>query len=135
MLPTTRACAEPARIKDTAARRVQGVEQKRKHSQRQYYTTLLFGEFYKSKRVHKQDTAVMRCSTEEQERHQSVAMEAELLAVETRLSGRPAQEINDTTALTGEQQSTLDKHKVRISILHSFNFASACLNWQEFQLH
>ena len=91
------------------------VEQKRKHSQRQYYTTLLFGGFYKSKRVHKQDTAVMRCSTEEQERHQSVAMEAELLAVETRLSGRPAQEINDTTALTGEQQSTLDKHKVRIS--------------------
>ncbi|CAI7998058.1 RIIa domain-containing protein 1 [Geodia barretti] len=58
----------------------------------------------------------MRCSTEEQERHQSVAMEAELLAVETRLSGRPAQEINDTTALTGEQQSTLDKHKVTLRI-------------------
>ena len=43
---------------------------------------------------------------------QSVAMEAELLAVETQLSQRPAQEINDTTALTGEQQSLLDKHKV-----------------------
>jgi hypothetical protein len=77
----------------------------------------------------------MHCSTEEQERHQSVAMEAELLAVETRLSGRPAQEMNDTTALTGEQQSMLDKQKVRIYNLHSFNFASACLNWQEFQLN
>ena len=39
-------------------------------------------------------------------------MEAELLGVETRLSERPAQEANDTTALTREQQSQLDRHKV-----------------------
>ena len=34
------------------------------------------------------------------------------LAVETHLTQRPALEANDTTALTREQQTQLDRHKV-----------------------
>ena len=37
-----------------------------------------------------------------------------MAAVERRLSQRPALEANDTTALTTEQQTQLDKHKVLV---------------------
>lgn len=51
-------------------------------------------------------------------------MEAELLAVETRLSRRPAQEVNDTTALTRDQQTQLDKHKVSVGTFQPRDDAS-----------
>lgn len=34
------------------------------------------------------------------------------LAVESKLSKKPALDLNDTTAITVEQQQTLDQHKV-----------------------
>jgi hypothetical protein len=49
------------------------------------------------------------------------------LALETRLSKKPALEGNDATALTVNQQQALDQHKVRRGMLYACSWHEQCI--------